>query len=103
MWLLDGTHQNTFELHTNWVMALVALPDNQHALYGSRDTTVKLFNVNDGAVVRTFKHHTRHGVLPGTAARRPPLRQRLEQHRVHRLPRPLGEVGAEPTSEYRVS
>ena len=23
-----------------------------------RDHTVKLFNVNDGAVVRTFKHHT---------------------------------------------
>ena len=26
-------------------------------LSGSWDTTVKLFNVNDGAVVRTFKHH----------------------------------------------
>ena len=35
-----------------------ALPDNQHALSGSDDNTVKLFNVNDGAVVRTFKHHT---------------------------------------------
>ena len=40
-------------------MALVALPDNRHALSGSLDETVKLFNVNDGAVVRTFKHHTR--------------------------------------------
>ena len=39
--------------------ALVALPDNQHALSGSDDRTVKLFNVNDGAVLRTFKHHTR--------------------------------------------
>ena len=36
----------------------MALPDNQHALSGSRDHTVKLFNVNDGAVLRTFKHHT---------------------------------------------
>ena len=36
----------------------MALPDNQHALSGSFDKTVKLFNVNDGAVVRTFKHHT---------------------------------------------
>ena len=35
-----------------------ALPDNQHARSGSDDKTVKLFNVNDGAVVRTFKHHT---------------------------------------------
>ena len=40
-------------------MALVALPDNQHALSGSDDKTVKLFNVNDGAVLRTFP------LLPG--------------------------------------
>ena len=39
-------------------MALVALPDNQHALSASNDSTVKLFNVNDGAVLRTFTHHT---------------------------------------------
>ena len=36
--------------------ALVALPDNQHALSGLTDNTVKLFNVNDGAVLRTFTH-----------------------------------------------
>ena len=54
MWLLNGTHQNTFELHTSYVRALVALPDNQHALSGSYDNTVKLFNVDDGAVLRTF-------------------------------------------------
>ena len=36
------------------------LPDNQHALSASADKTVKLFNVNDGAVLRTFKHHTSH-------------------------------------------
>ena len=66
--------------------------DNQHALSGSLDNTVKLFNVNDGAVLRTFKHHTTRGLL--AAARRPPLRQRLVgQHRPHRLPRPpLGSV-----------
>ena len=29
----------------------------QHALSCSHDQTVKLFNVNDGAVLRTFKHH----------------------------------------------
>ena len=38
--------------------ALVALPDNQHALSGSDDKTVKLFNVDDGDVLRTFTHHT---------------------------------------------
>ena len=55
-----GQHpKNTFsKLHTGSVLVLVALPDNQHALSGSRDHTVKLFNVNDGDVLRTFKHHT---------------------------------------------
>ena len=58
VWLLNGTLKNTFTLHTDRVSALVALPDNQHALSGSHDHTVKLFNVNDGAVLRTFKNHT---------------------------------------------
>ena len=57
--LLNGTLKNTFQLHTHIVNALVALPDNQHALSGSTDSTVKLFNANDGAVLRTFMHHTR--------------------------------------------
>ena len=57
VWLLDGTLQNTFHLHMGTVTALVALPDNRHALSGSGDYTVKLFNVDDGAVVRTFTHH----------------------------------------------
>ena len=55
--------ENTFQLHTVGVFALVALPDNQHALSGSSDTTVKLFNVNDGAVLRKFTHHA-GSVLP---------------------------------------
>ena len=38
------------------VLALVAMPDNQHALSGAEDHNVKLFNVNDGAVLRTFTH-----------------------------------------------
>ena len=57
--LLDGILENSFRLHGNDVNALVALPDNQHALSGSLDTTVKLFNVNDGAVLRNFTHHTK--------------------------------------------
>ena len=55
--LLNGTLENTFDLHAD-SYALVALPDNQHALSGSGDATVKLFNVNDGTVLRTFMHHT---------------------------------------------
>ena len=34
----------------------MALPDNVHALSGGND--IKLFNVNDGGVLRAFKHHT---------------------------------------------
>ena len=57
VWMLDGTHQKTIEgLHAQTVLALVALPDNVHALSGGND--IRLFNVNDGAVLRTFKHHT---------------------------------------------
>ena len=56
-WLLDGTQTDTFRLHTASVRALVALPDNQHALSASNDHTVKLFNANDGAVLRKFTHH----------------------------------------------
>ena len=40
------------------MLALVALPDNQPALSGGYDNNIKLFNVNDGTVVRTFTHHT---------------------------------------------
>ncbi len=40
------------------MLALVALPNNQHALSGSRTSDIKLFNVNDGAILRRFTHHT---------------------------------------------
>ena len=57
VWLLDGTFLKRFEgLHAQTVLALVALPDNQHALSAGND--IKLFNVDDGRVLRTFKHHT---------------------------------------------
>ena len=35
----------------------MALPDNQHALSGSNDNIVKLFDVDDGDVLRTFMIH----------------------------------------------
>ena len=57
VWRLDGTHLHTWEgLHAQLVLALVALPDNVHALSAGND--IKLFNVHDGNVLRTFKHHT---------------------------------------------
>ena len=54
-----------FNVHDEYpaaVWAVVALPDNQHALSGSQDKTVKLINVNDRpsarSILRTFRHHT---------------------------------------------
>jgi WD40 repeat protein len=73
VWGFDGTVENTFvgmhhnEMHltpvqvrayTCSVSDIVALPDNAHALSGSRGFTVKLFNINDGAVLRLFTHHS---------------------------------------------
>ena len=48
LWTLDGALERTFEVL-----------DNQHALSASTDHAVKLFNVNDGAVLRNFTHHTK--------------------------------------------
>ena len=49
-------------------MAIVALADNQHALSSGGDMkgsyrdggdfSIQLFNVNTGAILRRFKHHT---------------------------------------------
>ena len=61
---LNGAVHNVYaDLHAKtrngeeFVAALVAMPDNQLALSGGWDKTVKLFNVDDGAVLRTFTHH----------------------------------------------
>ena len=62
----------------------MALPDNQHALSGSLDKTVKLFNVNDGAVLRTFWHQARCSMA---LRRRPHFVSGSNRH-PHRLPRP---------------
>ena len=58
VWLLNGTPENNFELHTASVSALAALPDNQHALSASLDNDIKLFNFDDGTILRTFTHHS---------------------------------------------
>ena len=54
---MHGPLKTSIALHGGWVHALVALPDNQHALAGSGGH-VELFNVNHGTVLRTFTHHT---------------------------------------------
>ena len=57
MWLLDGTLKNTFNPHADYVMALVAARPRTRSR--ALHATVKLFNVNDGAVLRTFTHLAR--------------------------------------------
>ena len=65
VWSIDGTLENSCtsaapnqRLDLGGVRAIVTLPDNQHALFGSNDYTVKLFNVYNFSVLRTFTHHT---------------------------------------------
>ena len=45
------------------VWALVAMPDNEHALSASSDFSVKLFNVNDGEVLRIMTDHDINAVV----------------------------------------
>ena len=54
VWRLNGALENTFKLHTGTVFALVALPDNQHALRLARQHRQALQR-HDGAVLRTFR------------------------------------------------
>ena len=70
--VLAGRHSTTFDeedrmaftdpFRNGAVHALVALPgNNPHALSGSEDHTIKLFNFSSTSsttVVRTFTHHT---------------------------------------------
>ena len=60
VWLLDSffRQRHTYHQVMDADLLAVALPDNQLALSALTDNTVKLFNVNDGAVLRSFRHHT---------------------------------------------
>ena len=55
VWLLDGTLKNTFELHAKGCTPSWRCPTTS-TRSPARRPTVKLFNVNDGAVLRTFRH-----------------------------------------------
>ena len=57
VWLLDGTLKNTFSGCTPAVSASWRCPTTSTRSPARDD--IKLFNVNDGAVLRTFTHHTR--------------------------------------------
>jgi len=44
--------------HTDLVWSVAISPDGRYALSGSRDKTLKLWNVSSGAEIRTFQGHT---------------------------------------------
>lgn len=55
-WGRDAALNRIFYHHTQVAMAIVAMPDNEHALSAAVD--IKLFNLHNGAVLRTFQPHT---------------------------------------------
>ena len=48
----------TFEGHTDWARSVAFSPDGQLLASGSRDETIKLWEVATGREVRTLKGHT---------------------------------------------
>jgi WD40 repeat protein len=52
-----GPLLQTFEGHSDRVWAVTLLPDGQHALSGSVDGTLKLWDLASGAVLQTFVGH----------------------------------------------
>jgi len=44
----------TFEGHTDWVTSVAFSPDGKYILSGSWDTTLKLWDIETGRLIRTF-------------------------------------------------
>lgn len=55
--IATGDILRTFEGHTDSVMSTSLSPNEQYALSGGNDRTVKLWDVNTGSCVRTFAGH----------------------------------------------
>ena len=47
------------ESHTSWVTAVAVLADGRRALSGSRDCTLRLWDLATGETLRTLEGHTR--------------------------------------------
>ncbi len=55
---VDPALIRTFAGHSDDVNSVAFSPDGRHALTGSRDNTLKLWETASGRLVRTFKGHT---------------------------------------------
>ncbi|MER3415485.1 MAG: protein kinase, partial [Gemmataceae bacterium] len=54
-----GEHVRTLQGHTNWVFSVAFSPDGRYLASGSRDNTVRVWEVATGQHVRTLQEHTR--------------------------------------------
>ncbi len=55
---VPGLEIRRFEGHTNWVWAVAMLADGRRAVSASDDKTLRLWDLETGAMLRTFKGHT---------------------------------------------
>ena len=55
---ITGVQIATLSGHANDVTSLVSLPDGTSLVSGSKDKTIKLWDVQTGGVVKTFRGHT---------------------------------------------
>ena len=49
--------QQTIEGHTDGVLSVAISPDNTMCLSGSSDTTMRLWNLEKGVIMRIFEGH----------------------------------------------
>jgi PKD repeat protein len=54
----SGAEIRTFQGHTGSVNSVAFSPDGRYAISGSKDNTIKLWEVSSGAEIRTFQGHT---------------------------------------------
>jgi WD40 repeat protein len=59
VWDLEqGTLLRTLEGHTDWVLAVVVMPDGRRAVSASGDKTLKIWDLESGTLLRTLEGHT---------------------------------------------
>ncbi|OSZ82449.1 hypothetical protein CAP35_04045 [Chitinophagaceae bacterium IBVUCB1] len=58
LWDTAGNFIRSFTGHTSWVYGVKMTPDGSHIVSGSKDKSIKIWNVATGALVRTLNGHT---------------------------------------------